>query len=95
MFILHKMIKENIFGFNYIIENKNYYIDLHCIKSKVHQNPENVPMIVKNIYLTEKKHLNKSCLEEREFILNECYDIIYIGKKFNVYKNYSLDENNL
>jgi len=75
MNILYKMVDpDNIFGFNYILENKDYYIDISC------ENYEDSDWI-KDIYINEKTHFEDLSMKERELVLGESYEIVMVTNK--------------
>ena len=72
MNILYKMVDpDNILGFNYILENKDYYIDISC------KNDENSKW-VKDIYINKKNHPDDVSMQERELVLGESYEVVMI-----------------
>ena len=72
MNILHKMVDpDNVFGFNYILENNDYYIDISC------KNDENSKWI-KDIYINKKTHPDDVSMQERELVLGESYEIVMV-----------------
>lgn len=75
MNILYKMVDpDNIFGFNYILENKDYYIDISC------ENYENSDWI-RNIYVNEKTHPEDDDMIERQIVLGESYEVVMVTNK--------------
>ena len=87
MNILYKMVNhDNILGFKYILENKDYYIDISC------EDYENSDLIYA-LYVTEKKDLNKLGLEERDMTLHEDYEIVTITEdKITLKQNQSVKQ---
>lgn len=75
MNILYKMVDpDNIFGFNYILENKDYYIDISC------ENYEDSDWI-KDIYIDKKTHPHDVSMKEREIVLGQSYEIVMVTNK--------------
>ena len=75
MNILYKMVDpDNIFGFNYILENKDYYIDISC------ENYEDSDWI-KDIHIDKKTHPHDVSMKEREIVLGESYEIVMVTNK--------------
>tara|TARA_R110002020_G_scaffold1935_2_gene8873 strand:+ start:913 stop:1194 length:282 start_codon:yes stop_codon:yes gene_type:complete len=87
MNILYKMVDpDNILGFNYILENKDYYIDISC------EDYEDSDLIYA-LYVTEKKDLNKLGLEERDMTLHRDYEIVIITEdKITLKQNQSVKQ---
>ena len=72
MNILHKMVDpHNVFGFKYILENNDYYIDISC---KDYEDSD----WVKNIYVDKKTHPDDVSMQERELVLGESYEVVMV-----------------
>ena len=72
MNILYKMVNpDSIFGFDYILETKDYYIDISC---KYFDHIE----LIKGMYLNRKTHFDDSWMEEREFVLDGDYEVVIV-----------------
>tara|TARA_R100001015_G_C4626564_1_gene185607 strand:- start:568 stop:843 length:276 start_codon:yes stop_codon:yes gene_type:complete len=67
----------NVFGFNYILENNDYYIDISCKvyeSSEYHADGE----WVEDIYIDKKTHSDDLSMQEREHVLGESYEVVMV-----------------
>jgi len=83
MNILHKQNgRENIYGFEYIYETKDYFIDIIMETTNVYppKGPIEPTNIIKYLNVEHKDdnyELSYDC--ERFEVICECYDVVYVG----------------